>query len=64
MSIFPKIESLFVDTFRFNINVLNSNTSSKTLEKLSNDEKWRVRDCVAQNPNTPEYLKFYLYFNS
>ena len=41
----------------------NPNTSSQTLEKLANDKDGVVRYRVAQNPNTPEHVKIYLYFN-
>ena len=41
----------------------NPNTSSETLDKLVNDEDWFVRSWVTKNPNTPEHVKFYLYFN-
>jgi len=32
---------------------LNPNTPVETLIKLSRDENWPVRKCVAKNPNTP-----------
>ena len=38
----------------------NPNTPPKSLEQLATDEDWRVRYWVAQNPNTPHYIKKYL----
>jgi hypothetical protein len=36
------------------------NTSPKTLEQLATDEDSEVRWEVANNPNTPHYIKKYL----
>jgi hypothetical protein len=33
------------------------NTPIKTLEQLATDEDWDVRWRVAENPNTPHYIK-------
>ena len=39
----------------------NPNTSPKTLDRLANDYDWIVlRLEVANNPNTPQYIKTYL----
>jgi hypothetical protein len=38
----------------------NPNTPTKTLEKLATDKSSYVRYWVAQNPNTPHYIKKYL----
>lgn len=38
----------------------NTNTPPETLELLANDEDPWVREEVARNPNTPQYIKTYL----
>ena len=35
----------------------NPNTPSETLERLSYDEDYWVRWNVAENPNSPQYIK-------
>ena len=36
-----------------NIELAKTTTDISILEKLSDDEHWRVRESVASNPNTP-----------
>lgn len=39
---------------------INTNTSPETLERLANDSSGFVRECVAKNPSTPQYILTYL----